>query len=529
MSAITYFAVTSDGFTSPEIIRTDPPISGEVQIGLLVPLTGDLPSISANIIAFSELAVADVNNYLQERGEPWHIRLVIEDTETDPDVAAQKIELLHSKGITAISGPTTSATVKSVKEYADANDILIVSCCSSAADIAVPGDNIYRLATNEFYEGVVRTKILEEHGIVVLIPAYRGDVWGDSTVVATDESFSRIGGTITEGVRYDVHSQDFAQSASVLAEMVQESVDVHSRDRVAVMLSSFGEGLDFLRAASEYQILHDVLWLGSASLIQEQAVIDDPSIRELAGSVGLLSAAPTVSENEVQSRVKSVVAEQIGDEPISWLYVSYDAVWLIALGMLEAQSTDTDDIKGVIADVADRYEGAGGSMKLNRAGDLASTDHEIWGIQEDGWRVIGTYDGTYNLLTLDDYNLSAQELTVRMVVAETTALYDSDHDGAFATITAMLSTDLSYPFVADSTGRMVAHGANPDLIGGDFMTLIQSDGSFDVLLSELQKGEVWLEYTFQNPVTGTEQHKRSMIVLHDGYVFGAWYYLEDGP
>ena len=424
---ITYFPVTSDIFTSPEIIRTDSPISGgyhgvywgtqdspeiirtdspisgEVQIGLLVPLTGDLPSISANIIAFSELAVSDVNDYLEEQGEPWHISLVIEDTQIDPDVAAQKTELLHSKGITAISGPTTSATLESVKEYADANDMLIVSCCSSAADIAVPGDSIYRLTTSEFYGGVVKAKILEEYGISVLVPAYRGDVWGDGSISTTKESFARRGGIITEGVRYDVNSQDFIQSASILADMVQNNVDMHGKENVAVMLSSFGEGLDFLRAASEYPILHDVLWLGSTSLIQEQDVTDDPLIKELAGSVGLLATAPVMYENEVQRYVKPIVAEQVGGEPISWLYVSYDAIWLIALGMLEAQSTETDDIQSVIADVASRYDGAGGSMKMNRAGDLAGADHEIWGVYGgDEWKVVGTYNGTSNLFTIDD-------------------------------------------------------------------------------------------------------------------------------
>ena len=137
------------------------------------------------------------------------------------------------------------------------------------------------------------------------------------------------------------------------------------------------------------------------------------------------------------------------------------------------------------------------------------------------------YPDTYQTLLDRGVSLSqppTPESAVRGVVDEAIALYDSDPDGAFATITAMMSTDPSYPFVADSTGHLVAHGANPDLLGEDFMMLTQSDGSFDMLLSELQKGEVWLEYTFQNPATGAEQHKRSLIVLHDGYIFGSGYY-----
>ena len=402
VAAIAYFAVVGDNTrTDSTVTQIDPPISGEVQIGLLIPFTGDLPSIGENMIAFSKLAEADVNDYLQERGEPWSIRVVAEDTETSPDVAVQKIELLHSEGITAIAGPTTSATVKSVKEYADTNDILIVSCCSSAPDLAVSGDNIYRLAPNEFYEGNIRAKLLQNQGIEVLIPMYRADAWGDGTVQTVSEYFSELGGTVKEGIRYDTQSQEFAASAYLLAEMVQDSVDVHGKDRVAVMLSSFGEGLDFMRHASTYPILHDVIWLGSASIIQEQNVIDDPIIRELADSVGLMSVIPAASENEVQSRVKSIITEQIGSEPISFMYVSYDAVWLIALSMLEAQSTETTDIKRVIDDVASKYDGTASNIKLNEAGDLAGADYEVWGVHEGEWKVIGAYDSVSDLMTLD--------------------------------------------------------------------------------------------------------------------------------
>ena len=137
------------------------------------------------------------------------------------------------------------------------------------------------------------------------------------------------------------------------------------------------------------------------------------------------------------------------------------------------------------------------------------------------------YPDTYQTLLDRGVSLSqppTPESAVRGVVDEAIALYDSDPDGAFATITAMMSTDSLYPFVLDSTCHLVAHGANPDLLGGDFIVITQSDKPCDMILSELQEGEVWLEYMFQNPATGAEQHKRSLIVLHDGYIFGSGYY-----
>ena len=137
------------------------------------------------------------------------------------------------------------------------------------------------------------------------------------------------------------------------------------------------------------------------------------------------------------------------------------------------------------------------------------------------------YPDTYQMLLDRGVSLSlppTPESIVRGVIDETIALYDSDPDGAFATITAMMSTDPSYPFVLDSDAIVVAHGSNPDQVGANSALIAATNKPIDVIILELQEGEVWVEYTFNNPATGTEQHKRSLVVLHDGYVFGSGYY-----
>ncbi len=138
------------------------------------------------------------------------------------------------------------------------------------------------------------------------------------------------------------------------------------------------------------------------------------------------------------------------------------------------------------------------------------------------------YPDTYQLLLDRGVSLSmppTPESIVRGVIDETIALYNSDPDGAFATITAMMLTDPSYPFVIDLDTIIVAHGSNPDRVGVSSVLIASTNKPTDVIISELQEGEVWVEYTFNNPATGTEQNKRSLIMLHDGYIFGSGYYV----
>ena len=108
-------------------------------------------------------------------------------------------------------------------------------------------------------------------------------------------------------------------------------------------------------------------------------------------------------------------------------------------------------------------------------------------------------------------------------------LYKSDSTGAFAAIDAMMSTDPSYPFVVNpDDGTILAHGASPDRVGAQ--SVILGDSAIaslppEVIVERLQDGGLWVEYLFLNPATGQEEQKRTWLVLHDGYVFGAGYYV----
>ena len=120
---------------------------------------------------------------------------------------------------------------------------------------------------------------------------------------------------------------------------------------------------------------------------------------------------------------------------------------------------------------------------------------------------------------------------VQSMVAATIQLYDSDRDDAFRTITPEEQAHLSklYPFVLDAaTLETVAHGAFPHLVGKDNGYLRVADVPLDRILADLEgRGDTWVAYISTNPDTRTEQLTRAYLSLHDGYIFGAGYYLPD--
>ena len=116
---------------------------------------------------------------------------------------------------------------------------------------------------------------------------------------------------------------------------------------------------------------------------------------------------------------------------------------------------------------------------------------------------------------------------VQRVVEETVRMYDSEGENAFVSIDALSENAVPhYPIVLDAdTGRIVAHGAFPESVGGQ--PTIPGDlaavPSATILEGLRDSGGAWSEYIFVDPATSTDNLKRSWLALHDGYIFAAGY------
>ena len=133
-------------------------------------------------------------------------------------------------------------------------------------------------------------------------------------------------------------------------------------------------------------------------------------------------------------------------------------------------------------------------------------------------------DSWYDAVAQTTDDAETLESVVIGVIDDAIALYDSDPANAFGQITSMELTNPQYPFAMDYlTTQIVAHGAFPERVGEIAVALTESNIPLDVILSDLKKGNVWAEYVFANPSTGIEQTKRSLYVLHEGYIFSSGY------
>jgi len=392
---------SSESVTITETTVQEPSrLSGEVNIGLILPLTGDLATHGEENWEGSKLGVVDFNKHLEKIGAPWTLKMTSEDSATSPVIALEKLTSLNAKGIGIIVGPETSSNIRNIKGYSDSNNMLLVSCCSSAPALAIPNDSVYRLVPDDSNQGTAISKLIQHEGIQVIVPVWRGDTWGDGISDATTGSFVERGGIIDDGVRYNPESPEFSASTSLLAEKVQGYVDEYGADKVAVLFLGFAEILQFTQSASEHEVLDDVRWFGPGANTKEHKLIDDPIGLEFSTSVQLTTVQFAVSKNPIYDRVQAHLTEELGRAPNAFVHSSYDAVWVIGLSILQTQSTDVSKIKSVISDVAEHYYGAIGPTVFNEAGDLAQANYEVWGIRGGDWVLLGQYTQATDSISL---------------------------------------------------------------------------------------------------------------------------------
>jgi branched-chain amino acid transport system substrate-binding protein len=373
-------------------------LSGEVEIGALMSLTGDLASFGENEMVAAEFAAAEVNALLEDLDAGWTLKLVAEDTQTDPDIALEKLESLAARGIELIIGPLSSGEVRAIKGFADANKILVTSQSSTAPDLAIAGDYIFRFCpTDKLGQGPALARLISGENYTHVIPVARNDAWGIGLKDATKARFEALGGTFLTGIDYDPEAAEFTSEVSILAGLVQDAISAHGAGNVAILHISFEEAVAFMTASLDHSVLSQVKWYGSDGTAAAGAVLEDANVRDFILSVEypctIFSPAPIGDKWEA---VRANGVNVLGRDPESYSYAVYDIVWVYALSLLSVNEYNAEAIKVVLPTITEVIFGASGLIRLDDAGDRTAGDYDIWMIQEVSvgnydWKVVGRY------------------------------------------------------------------------------------------------------------------------------------------
>jgi branched-chain amino acid transport system substrate-binding protein len=389
-------------------------LSGTITLGGLTSLTGDLSAYGQRSKDAQNLAISDINAWLAQSGATYKFAMDIEDTATDPTTALQKLQLMASEGEQVFVGPMTSAEVRNVITYANTNKLVLISQSSTAQDLKIANDFLFRFVPSDFAQASAAAALVYQYGVKDAVVVNRGDTWGVGLSNAFKSDYVALGGKLVGNVTYQVISSgsyDFTAQLSQINSLYTSAVSTYGAANVGIISFSFDELATLYQQSTTYPALSQTTWFGSDGTAESSTVTSTAG--SAAAAVKSLSTiyAPTLSAKEANFTSRFVAA--YNQHPDAYAYSAYDATWAAALAIIACGANSGACVQKTLPGVAASYFGVAGWPDLDSAGDRAIADYAIWEVvscttapagtctsgQTYGWEQVGTWSAGTGTVT----------------------------------------------------------------------------------------------------------------------------------
>ncbi|HNY35362.1 MAG TPA: ABC transporter substrate-binding protein [Methanothrix soehngenii] len=372
----------------------------EIRVGVMLPITGDWSSQGAISNVALGIADDDINSLLKDSGSSRRVNLTTEDTGTDPETALRELKNLGGQGIRLVIAAVSSSELYAMKDYANANNIIIIGTASTSPSLAIPEDNVIRLVPDDINQGKAMAELLKLENITAIVPITRGDVWGRGLLNATKSSFEGNGGVVLEGVSYEPGT-DPSSGINKLSAIVKESKSRFSPAGIAVYMVSFDEAIPLMAMASRDPELSSVRWFGSDGIANSSSLAENSTAAEFACKTGLICPIYGVVPGQFirnmsdYENVIEAIRQNTGSSPSGYALASYDALWIASESMILSESGNNSQLKEALTNIANRFTGITGPLSINNAGDRESATYQFLALNKTNdnyfWQIAGDF------------------------------------------------------------------------------------------------------------------------------------------
>ena len=367
----------------------EPAMDGQLVIGTLLPVTGDLAFLGPPEVAGARLAVADIN----AAGGVFGNDVVLHEGDsgdTNQDIANPEVDRLLALDVDAIIGAASSAVSKLVIDKITGNNVIQVSPANTSPDFTTYDDNglYFRTAPSDLLQGKVLADLVASEGNEIAGVIFRQESYGQGLADSFKENFESQGGTVDPFIAYAPGTDNFDAEVDQLAGASPDAVVVIGFQESATILVTMHErGIGPTSATNVYGVDGNIGGIG--------AELSDPSI--ITGMRGTEPSVDLSSISDFTSRLEGAYEGGL-QEIYAYGAETYDAIVIVALAALVANSDDPVAIgaqingvtrggfkctsfaecKNIIESGSDPdYDGVGGPYEFVEAGEPAAASFRI--------------------------------------------------------------------------------------------------------------------------------------------------------
>jgi len=327
---------------------------GEIKIGAILPLTGEAAKFGQSAKEGIDLAIEEINTAggINQR----KIVLIYEDSKADPKTGTNAIQrLINIEKVPAIIGPMASSVTLAIAPIAEKNNVIVLSPASSAPQITVAGDYIFRNTYSDIYEGQKMARYIYEQtkyrkiGIM-----YINNDYGIGLKDVFKNKFTELGGQVIASETYDFGSTDFRTQLSKLKNANLEAVYLigyEEMGRILVQAKELGIKVPFFSCI----------------------MFENPNILKIAGKQanGVIYTFPSYNPESEEREVVQFIQtfeNKYSHKPDGFAANSYDAAKILAYS-IEKSGTKSSQIKSFLYTI-ENYPGVTGKTSFDENGDV---------------------------------------------------------------------------------------------------------------------------------------------------------------
>jgi len=359
---------------------------GQLEIGALMPMTGDLQAYGQTCLNGVNLAVKEINAAGGVMGNDIVVR--VGDTQTKPQSGIDAAKKLVSiQGVSGIVGALSSGvSIPVAQSVTSVEGVPQLSPASTSPVITGLDDNdfMFRTVPSDAFQGKALAAVARDNGLDAVSTLYINNDYGEGLADAFRSAFEAKGGSVAESLAYE------PGNASYRGELQKAA----SGDAEALVLIGYPEnGVTILRQAVEGGHFSKFVFTDG---MKAPEIIDAVGANILNGSFG--TAPQALTDTESAKHFKGAYENEFGEVPPKpFIDTAYDAAYVLALATEAAGSTDSKAVRDKLRAVANPpgevvlpgewakakkliaagkdidYKGASGSINFDDMGDVSGT------------------------------------------------------------------------------------------------------------------------------------------------------------
>lgn len=328
----------------------------EINIGAILPLTGDAGSYGTALKKGMDVAIDGINALGGINGKK--LVVVFEDSQADPAKAVSAFNKLRSVDrVPMVLGDMFSSGTLAIAPIAERNKIVLLSPTASAVDLTKAGDYIFRIYPSDTYDGTYLAQFARDKAHAKTVAIVSMQVASIAAVVQVFQSeFEKDGGKVVCSESYKEGDTDFRSQLT--------KAKVSSPDIIFIP-GYLKEMANLLKQAKE---------LGIKTPFLSISTFADPKILSLAGNAAedVKFSSPAFDTKSTSREMQTFVQmfrKNYNEEPDILSGYGYDVINIAAQALRSSGEFTPTSIKQALYGITD-YPGVTGKTTFDSNGDV---------------------------------------------------------------------------------------------------------------------------------------------------------------